>query len=103
MGLSMAVQLRPEAVSQIAVVVPAALGELDEANARFDEPAGDQTLPAEILRRSIADAVERPGGRRLVVEVEHFGQFALHPERHLVRLDDAFNSGMIRVVRGRCG
>ena len=46
-GLSMARAAVGERFLQVAVMVPAAERDLDEAHARFDEPAGQQALPAE--------------------------------------------------------
>ena len=43
----MAVQLLVERILEVAVMVPAAERDLDEAHAGLDEPPGEQALPAE--------------------------------------------------------
>ena len=62
MGLSVARQ-RGAWVSMSPCAVPAAvaapgMADLDEPDAPFRQPAGEQQLPAEVVRLSLADAVE---------------------------------------------
>ena len=76
---------------QIAVMIPARLRDLDEADAGLAEPAGHQALAGEAAGRAGADAVGIEHRLRLAGDVEQGRHAILHAEGELVRLDDAFD------------
>jgi len=71
---------------QLAVVIPVAVVELDEANAALGQPAGEQAVGRErpVPRHA---AVEREGPRVLAPQVEQVGHASLQTERQLVLRD----------------
>ncbi len=73
-GLSIALGVLRVVGPQIAVLVPVAVAQLDEAHARLDEPPGQQALAAEIGGLLVVDAVQFLGRFRLVADVHHFGE-----------------------------
>ena len=79
---------------QVAVLVPVAVAELDEPDARLDEPPRQQALAAEVGGVLVVDPVERLGRVRLLRQVHHVGKRPLHPERQLVRLDHPLDAGV---------
>ena len=79
---------------EVAVLVPVAVAQLDEPDARLDEPPGQQALAAEVGGLVVVDPVEGLGRVRLPGQVHHLGQRPLHPEGQLVRLDDPLDAGV---------
>src|SRR6516165_6342222 len=67
--------------ADVAVAIPVARGavqagaapQLDEADAAFDQAAGDQAVAAEVARARIVKAVEPARRLSLVARLEHFG------------------------------
>ncbi len=82
-----------EGGSEVGVVVPVAVGDFDEADARFDEFAGHEALFAEGVGGAFADAVEFLGGGGFFAEVHDVGDFGLHAEGEFVGFDDAVDFG----------
>ena len=74
---------------QVVVVVPARLADLDESHAGLAQPAGHQALAGEGAGRAGLHAVGVEHRLRLARDVEQLGHLPLHPERQLVRFDDA--------------
>ena len=90
-------------LGQVRVLVPGrvggvvAVGHLDEPDARLAEPPGQQALPAEVVGRRVADAVEGQGlPRSRAARSSTSGALALHPPGQLVRGDDRFQLGVAR-------
>ncbi len=80
-----------QALVQVAVVVPARLADLDEADAGLAEPACHQALPGEGAAGPGLDAVGFPHAVRFPRDVQKLRDLALHPERQFVRLDHAID------------
>ena len=68
-------------------VVRRGIEELDEPDAAFHQPDGQQTLPAEQIGRRIVDSVEAMCGTALALDVKRLGRFSLHAKRELERSD----------------
>ncbi len=83
-------------IADIAVMVPAADRNLDEAHARLAEPprqqAGAGVLVGWLLSHAIP--IERLG--RLARQVDELGRLGLHAERELVRVDHALHHAILR-------
>ena len=79
---------------EAAVLIPVAVGQLDEADTRFDEPPRQQTLVAKVGGHRIVEAIQAPGRDRLALQVHDAGERPLHAERQLVGLDDPVHAGM---------
>ena len=76
------------AVSVPGVVAVAAAGiDLDEADAPFHQPTGNEALAAEFLRLRVLQSVQAPRGLGFAGQVHGFGSRLLHPERQLVAGD----------------
>ncbi len=69
------------------LVAHAALEQLHETDAVFDEPAREQTLAAERLGDRFVEAVQLLGGFRLAADVDRLRRAPLHAVRELVRRD----------------
>ena len=72
---------------QVAVLVPARVHELHEADAPLKQPPGDEAV---VRIRSLHENIGAVAGEnvaRLVREVDELGNARLHPERHLVLSD----------------
>src|SRR5689334_1384078 len=85
-----------DALADIAVVVPTEAADLDSvyqqhvADTVFDEPARQQTLPAEAFRDGIIQAIQFARGLRFAREVHDARGLSLHAERELVGADTRF-------------
>ena len=86
------------AFAQVAVVIPAAVGELDETHAGLDHAAGEQALLSEVVGGSIADAVERASGVGFLRRVEQGGHGGLHAVGELEGLNHAFDLGLVLIA-----
>ena len=76
-----------EVVDQVAVLVPRLVEELHEPHAALDQPAGEQAVVGERrLARLGAVHVERCACGSCEMSISS-GALALHPERHLERVD----------------
>src|SRR6056297_722020 len=72
------------------VRIPLAAGsavELDKTDASFDQPAGEQAVPAEGLRLFLIQTVQLFHRRGLLSQVDCRGRFRLHPEGEFVTAD----------------
>ena len=88
------------AVSVPGVVAVAAAGiDLDEADAPFHQPPGDEALAAEFLRLRVLQSVQAPRGLGFPGQVHGFGSRLLHPERQLVAGDSGHQLAVFRTGR----
>ena len=87
-------RLRAELAGQVAVLVPAAHVELDEAHVPLGEPPREQAVRGE--RAGLVDigAVHLEGRRVLVAEVGELGHRHLHAVGHLVLRDARLHLGV---------
>ena len=84
----------------VAVVVPCAVVELDEADPAFGETAGEETIAGEGTVAGFLDAVEVEDVLGFVAEVGEFRDTGLHAEGEFV-LGDAGGGFRVEVVVGR--
>ena len=96
-GWSVAAACLPWSGLELAMLVPAAVADLDEPHAGLGEAPGQQALAAEVVGLRRADAVELLRRLRLLRQVHHLRQLALHPEGQLVRLDHPLD-GRVHLV-----
>jgi hypothetical protein len=80
-------QVIAEAAVMVPGVVRRSIEELDVAHAAFRESTSQQTLPAELVRRRVADPVEALRHGALIRDVEGLGGVSLHAEGQLKRCD----------------
>ncbi len=79
-------------------LLPGAMVELDEPDPALDQPARQETEPAERGRGLLVEAVEGLGRQGLPREVDGLGRFGLHPEGQLVAGDPRFELGLFGVL-----
>src|SRR5687767_1576046 len=69
-------------LSHVAMLIPIVAGgsvdEFDETNAAFDEPATNETLPAEAVGLTALHSVEFESRIAFAGEIENFARFGLH-------------------------
>ena len=70
---------------RVPVVARADIDKLDESHAALGEPAGDEALPTEALRRAALEAVEAQGLVGLSREIKDLRRLPLHAEGGLER------------------
>jgi len=89
-------------LSHVAVLIPVLAGtavhQFDERHAAFRESAGDKTRPAEAIRLSALDTVQRMSLFRLLTQIEDVARLGLHVERGL---ESANAGGQFAVVPAR--
>ncbi len=87
---------------KVRVLIPArvggvvAVGDLDEADARFAEAAGHETLASEFVGGILADAIEGAGGIGFIGDVEEGGSIGLHAPGEFVGMDDGLGGVVVR-------
>jgi hypothetical protein len=64
--------------------MPAAGVQLYKPDAAFDEPASDQAVAAEFVRRPFTDAILVECRLRLLRPIDRLGRFGLHAIREFV-------------------
>jgi hypothetical protein len=84
---------------EIAVLIPAAVEELDEAHATFGEAAGKDAIGGDRCRVARIGAVEVEDVIGFIPQIGEFGDAGLHAKRHLVLRDTRFNVGIANVVK----
>ena len=87
-----------EIVGEIAVMVPAAVENLHDADAALDEPAGEDQAVGEGSRLVDVIAIHGERLRRFAAEVDQIGHARLHPEGHLVLRDAGLRLGIVEAV-----
>ena len=85
---------------QLAVMVPIAMVELDEAHAALGQAARQQAVRGEGAGLFRVLAVQFEGVRRLFRKIGQFRNRRLHPERHLVLRDAGADLRIAELVVG---
>ena len=91
-------------LGEIRVLVPArirrvvAIRHLHEAHARLAQPPRHETLPPEIIRVLLSDAVERKRRRRFRRDVQYARRIVLHPPRQFVRVNHRLQLTVTRLT-----
>src|SRR5262249_12431677 len=83
---------------EVAVLVPAAAADLDEAHARLDHAPREQARAAEGVRAVGADSVHFLRLTGLLGDVEDGRHLALHAEGKFVRFDHPLDAGARRIA-----
>ena len=96
-GLVDGVAVATEGGLEVLVLVPSAVVQLDEANARLGQSAREEALPPEVVRAGRPDTVPRQGVGGFRGQVEQPRRLGLHAEGELEGLDDALD---LRVAFG---
>jgi len=79
----------------------AAVEDLHESHALFNQPAGHQALPAELLRLFAFQTIERLRRGGFSRDVDHAWHGRLHVEGQLVALDPGPQRRVVRILDGR--
>ena len=103
------VALVPEGGGQVAVLVPAAMQDLDDAHASFDQPARQQGAVGEGARLAHRRAVHIQNALRFAGNVDQFRHAGLHAKRHFVlgdarlrlRIAEPFEVALVELRRER--
>src|SRR5688572_19016691 len=100
--------LQRQMLSELSVLIPAAMIELNETNAALDQPAREQTIGGKRSGFARIFAVKRECAGRLTPNIHQLRDARLHPVSHFVlgdarldlRIADALKCGLVQSFQG---